>query len=186
MPLRECLGLPAGRVVLRRAHVEWAAAFELERTRIVDAVGRRVRRIEHVGSTAIPDVPAKPVLDLLVGVDELEAASSCIEPLAVIGYRHRGEHGIPGRRYFVKGSPRTHHLHLVELGGEFWRSMLGFRNLLTGDPSSARAYAEAKRILADRFPRDRKAYQREKDAVIERLLRAGASFEARDGARRSR
>ena len=164
------LGLPAGEVRLFDAHEAWAHEFDLERTRIANAVGDRILEVQHVGSTAIPGVPAKPVLDILVGVEDFEEASACVAPLESIGYCYRHEHGIPRRYYFVKGAPRTHHLHMVERGSHHWAITTAFRDFLRQDAASALEYAEAKRSLAAKYSRDREAYQREKDKVVERLL----------------
>jgi GrpB-like predicted nucleotidyltransferase (UPF0157 family) len=174
------LGLPSGEVRLLDAHEAWAHEFELERDRIVSAVGNRILEIQHVGSTAIPGVPAKPVLDILVGVEDFEEASACIAPLESLGYSYRHEHGIPRRHYFVKGAPRTHHLHMVERRSDHWVITTAFRDFLRHDPASAREYAEAKRALAAKYSLDRQAYQREKDKVVERLL--GLCVESRRGA----
>lgn len=164
------LGLPAGEVLLRDAHKAWADEFELEKVRIIDAVGDRVLEIQHVGSTAIPGVPAKPVLDILVGVEDFDHASVCVGLLENIGYCYRHEYGIPRRHYFVRGDPRTHHLHMVERGSDHWAITIAFRDLLNRDAESARAYADAKRSLAATYAHDRVAYQRAKDKVVERLL----------------
>jgi GrpB-like predicted nucleotidyltransferase (UPF0157 family) len=151
-------------------HTAWAGEFELERVRILNIVGDRILEIQHVGSTAIPGVPAKPVLDILVGVEDFDEASVCVAPLENIGYRYRGEYGISRRHYFVKGDPRTHHLHMVEKDSDHWTMTMAFRDFLKRDSESARAYAEAKRSLAAEYSLDREAYQREKDKVVERLL----------------
>jgi GrpB-like predicted nucleotidyltransferase (UPF0157 family) len=168
------LGLPAGEVLLLDAHDAWAQEFLLERTRIIDAVGDHILETQHVGSTAIPGVPAKPVLDILVGVEDFNEARACVGPLENIGYCYRGEYGIPHRHYFVKGDPRTHHLHMVERDSAHWALTMAFRDFLRRDSESANAYAEAKQSLAAKYSRDRAAYQREKDKVIERLLALAA------------
>ena len=87
-----------------------------------------------------------------------------------IGYRYRGENGIRRRHYFVKGKPRTHHVHIVERNSDNWRQTVHFRDLLRSDRDAANEYALAKRALAERYARDRKAYQREKGRVIGRIL----------------
>ena len=168
------LGLDPGDVRLQEDHEAWARAFELEKATIIEAVGPYVLEVQHVGSTSIPGVPAKPILDLLVGVADFDEARTCVAPLESIGYQFRGEYGIPRRHYFVKGEPRTHHLHMLERDSAHWRLTVGFRDLLQRDPTSARAYAVAKRALAAAFAHDRAAYQREKDKVVESLLRAAA------------
>ena len=164
------LGLPTGEVRLLDAHKAWAEEFALEKARIIDAVSDHILEIQHVGRTAIPGIPAKPVLDILVGVEDFDEAIACVAPLERIGYCYRREHGIPRRHYFVKGDPRTHHLHMVERDSHHWTMTVAFKELLSRDSESARAYAEAKRSLAAKYPRDREAYQREKDRVVERLL----------------
>jgi GrpB-like predicted nucleotidyltransferase (UPF0157 family) len=169
------LGLPTGEVRLLDAHEAWADEFELEKVRILNAVGNHILEIQHVGSTAIPGVPAKPVLDILVGVEDFDEAGVCIAPLENIGYCYRREYGIPRRHYFVKGDPRTHHLHMVERDSNHWTLTIAFRDFLHRDPESARAYAEVKRSLAATHSRDREAYQREKDKVVERLLALAAA-----------
>jgi GrpB-like predicted nucleotidyltransferase (UPF0157 family) len=124
------LGLAPGKVCLARAHDAWAEAYEQERVRIVATLGAHVLDIQHVGSTSIPDVPAKPILDILIGVRDFEQAIACVEPMIAIGYIYRGENGIPRRHYFVKGDPRTHHIHMVEIGSDTWQETLRFRDLL--------------------------------------------------------
>lgn len=172
------LGLQAGQVLLFEAHETWAVEFALEKSRIIDAIGEHVLDVQHIGSTAIPGVPAKPVLDILVGVGDFDEARTCVASLEKIGYCDRHEHGIPRRHYFVKGDPRTHHLHMVERDGEHWRTIVEFRDFLRGHPRSARAYAEAKRNLARTYSLDKGAYQREKDEIVQRLLQTAASLRA--------
>jgi GrpB-like predicted nucleotidyltransferase (UPF0157 family) len=166
------LGLHSGEVRLALDHAAWAEEFLRERERILAAVGAQVCGVEHVGSTALPGVPAKPILDLLVGVENFEAARVCVAPLEALGYEYRGEYGIARRHYFVKGMPRTHHLHMHEVASEAWRSQLGFRDALRADPQLARHYAEAKTRLAAMHGRDREGYQAAKDEVIGAMLAA--------------
>jgi len=165
------LGLEAGTVLLHEAHESWALEFHREKARILDAIGAHILDIQHVGSTAIPGVPAKPILDILVGVERFEGATVCVSSLEEIGYTYRHEHGIPRRHYFVKGNPRTHHLHMVERDSEHWMITVRFRDCLRNQPELAREYAEAKVRLAARYFRDRAGYQKEKDQVVESLLR---------------
>jgi GrpB-like predicted nucleotidyltransferase (UPF0157 family) len=164
------LGLASGYVMLARAHGAWDAAYERERPRIVAALGKLIAGIEHVGSTAIPNVPAKPILDILVGVEDFDEARVCIAPMLAIAYDYRGENGIPRRHYFVKGDPRTHHVHMVEVGSDTWNATLRFRDLLRTHPDVAGEYAREKERLAAAYSDDRETYQREKDRVVERIL----------------
>lgn len=171
------LGLPSGQVSLARAHGLWADAFAKERARILAAIGQHIVGVEHVGSTAIPPVPAKPILDIMVGVQDFEEARVCVEAMVALGYTYRGQNGVPRRHYFVKGRTRTHHVHMVEVQSNDWRSTLRFRDLLRARPELAREYANEKERLVRQHSRDREEYQREKGKVVEKLL-----SEAVDGA----
>ena len=163
-------GLASGEVSLTRAHDAWSIAYERERVRIVAALGEHLLDIQHVGSTSIPNVPAKPILDILVGVRDFDEATACVVPMIAIGYTYRGENGIPRRHYFVKGNPRTHHVHMVEVGSDTWRVTLRFRDLLRMSPGLASEYAREKERLALLHAGNREVYQREKDTVVESIL----------------
>jgi GrpB-like predicted nucleotidyltransferase (UPF0157 family) len=154
-----------------REHPLWADEFLRERQSILKVLSRHATLVEHVGGTAVPGVPAKPILDILVGVPSFEKARVCIGPMESLGYEYRGEYGIPGRHYFVKGDPRTHHVHILEVGGETWGRMIAFRDALLASPDLAREYATAKLRIAAAHSNNRAAYQRAKDRVIERTLK---------------
>lgn len=114
------------------------------------ALGSPPEAVQHVGSTAVPGLDAKPTIDILVGVADLaEVDDRAISSMAGIGYEFRGEMGVPGRRYFRKGAsyPRDYNVHVVALGGELWRDTLAFRDRLRADEDAARAYAALKRRL---------------------------------------
>lgn len=164
------LGLATGQVSLARAHDAWTTAYERERARIAAALKEHIVGIEHVGSTSIPAVPAKPILDILVGVQDFDEACVCVAPMTAIGYSYRGEYGIPRRHYFVKGDPRTHHIHMVEVQSDDWRITLRFRDLLRMHPDLASEYAREKERLVRLYLDNREAYQRGKDKVIQSIL----------------
>ena len=164
------LGLASRSVSLSRAHDAWANAYELERARIVAALGDHLLDIQHVGSTSIPNVPAKPILDILLGVRDFEQATALVEPMVSIGYTYRGENGIPRRHYFVKGDPRTHHVHMVELRSDSWSLTLRFRDLLRTNPELADEYAREKEHLVLLHSGNREQYQRDKDRIVESIL----------------
>jgi GrpB-like predicted nucleotidyltransferase (UPF0157 family) len=146
--------------------------FAREEARLRAALGGLVAAVEHVGSTAVCGISAKPVIDIAAAVLEIADAGKCVAPLEGLGYEYRGEHGIPGRHYFTRGDPRTHHLHVVELGGEVWRDHLLFRNHLRRHPRVAREYDELKKRLAEEYPEDRGAYTEGKAAFIRSVLEA--------------
>jgi GrpB-like predicted nucleotidyltransferase (UPF0157 family) len=171
------LGLQSGLVQLAAHNPAWAAAFAFERARLLAAVGPHPLAIEHIGSTAIPGIPAKPILDLLAGRSLDHDVAAYVTAFEAAGYQYRGEHGIPGRDYFVlddAAGRRTHHLHLVEEGGALWRSHLTFRDLLRARPERAAEYAALKQSLADRYPADREAYTEGKAAFVAAMLRLAA------------
>lgn len=166
------LGLDRGvvRVVPHRA--QWAGLFAEEAARLRSAVGDRLLAIEHTGSTSVPGLAAKPILDLAAGVANLAAAKALFPALAALGYTHKEDPDIPERLYLVKGPPerRTHHLSLAEPGSRFWREHLRFRDLLRADAALAAEYARLKLDLARSHPADRPAYQAGKQAFIDAAL----------------
>lgn len=103
--------------------------------------------IEHIGSTSVPDLCAKPIVDVLVGLRELELSDEQIAAMEGIGYTYLGEYGLPGRLFFRK-EPRTHHVHVVEHGGDHWERQLTFRDALRTDADERQRYDEFKRKLA--------------------------------------
>jgi GrpB-like predicted nucleotidyltransferase (UPF0157 family) len=165
------IGLPKG-IVKLEPHTEfWRQLFAEEAARIREAVGEYILAIEHVGSTSIDGIAAKPIIDMAVSVEKAADGERCVAPLENIGYEYRGEHGIAGRFYFVKGEPRTHHLHLVLATGDFWRSHLLFRDYLRANSSVAKEYEKLKIDLAKKFPDNRAAYLEGKNVFIENVLR---------------
>src|SRR5262245_20286880 len=138
------IGLEPGIVRVVRYERDWKALFEQEKQLLDLAIGGYAEFIEHVGSTAVTGLDAKPIIDIAVALSSLDLADRCVESLRRLGYRYKGEYGIAGRHYFVKGNPRTHHLHVVESGSEFWQNHLLFRNHLRDNPDAANEYRELK------------------------------------------
>lgn len=165
------IGLEAGAVKIYIYREEWHSLFLEEKRRLLAAIGEYVLDIQHVGSTSIPGMPAKPIIDIGVAVKNFERAAVCIEPLEDLGYVYRGENGIPRRHYFSKGDPRTHHLHMNEISSLDWENHILFRDFLIDHPELAGEYARLKMELAGRFPLDREAYLDGKGPFIERVLR---------------
>ena len=140
-----------------------------------DTCGDLLADVQHVGSTAVPDLPAKPILDIAAGVPTLEIIPELIELLPSIGYIYRGDQGDDGGHLFVKESDpdvRTVHLHVVVHGGRQWRNYLRFRDLLRQDSDLRRAYASLKQQLGVRFAADRRAYTAAKDDFIRMSLQS--------------
>ncbi len=141
----------------------WPVLFEEERRRIEKVVVPWVIEVEHVGSTAVPGLDAKPVIDIMVGLRSMLDADRCVEPLAGLGYSYWEEGAMPHHRLFVMfvdegQTARTHNLHLVEAGAWYWRERLLFRDYLRNHPATAREYARLKHKLAERYRDNREAY----------------------------
>lgn len=150
----------------------WPAAFERERVALEEAIGPWVvGGIHHVGSTAVPGLEAKPIVDILAGVEDLESSRECFGPLAALEYLH-APYRSDEMHWFCKPRPerRTHHLHLVPAGSRRYAEELSFRDLLRADPGAAERYAKLKRDLANRFPEDREAYTEAKTDFIREVL----------------
>jgi GrpB-like predicted nucleotidyltransferase (UPF0157 family) len=164
------IGLQKGKVELAPHTELWHQLFAEEEVHLREAVGEHVVVIEHVGSTAICGLWAKPIIDIAAALRQAADAERCVRPLENIGYEYRGESGIAGRHYFVKGEPRTHHLHMVEFGSEFWRVHLLFRDYLRKNQEVAEEYERLKKDLATKYERDRGAYTEGKSKFIEDVL----------------
>lgn len=168
------LGLEKGFVKLLAHDEDWHRLFAEEKARIAAAVGEFVLAIEHVGSTSVCGIAAKPVLDIAVAIRDRASGERCVAPLENIGYKYRGENGIAGRFYFVKGAParRTHHLHMLLEESEELENHFAFRDYLLKFPETAAAYDRLKKLLAEKHPNDRDAYLDGKAEFIEGVLKA--------------
>lgn len=158
----------------------WPSMFEAEAARLRGMLdGTLVAGLEHFGSTAIPGLAAKPVIDILIAVRSLaEARGSFIDPLRQLGYVFWAENPRIDRLFFVKGMPpygerRTHHVHVTEPDGELWQRLL-FRDYLRANPAAARRYERLKHELAQRFRSDREAYTEAKSAFVEEIMAVAA------------
>lgn len=150
----------------------WSDRFAEERTALEDAIGTwATGGIHHVGSTAVPGLDAKPIIDILVGVQSLEVARACFDPLARLDYLY-APYTTDAMHWFCKPDPsrRTHHLHLVPTDSTRFRDELDFRDRLRVDPQVAAEYVELKRELATRLGDDREAYTDAKTNFIRDIL----------------
>jgi GrpB-like predicted nucleotidyltransferase (UPF0157 family) len=149
----------------------WAGAARAELERLAAALGPVAVRLEHVGSTAVPGLAAKPILDLQLSVASLDPLSAYAEPLARLGYLYVPDPEMPDYRFFGRPPerPRTHHLHVCRAGGDQERRHLAVRDFLRAHPSEAASYAALKRAVAERHPQDRLAYMAGKDRYVSGL-----------------
>jgi GrpB-like predicted nucleotidyltransferase (UPF0157 family) len=160
----------------------WPALFEEERDRIERAIGPWVEGIEHVGSTAVPGLAAKPVIDIMVGVKSLDDTPILVECLEATGYEYvpEFERQMPQRRYFrkLRQGRRTHQIHLVERSdAAFWDRHVLFRDYLRRHPGVAEEYALLKHEFSGRFREDRTAYTEAKTAFIREVVRRAGEGE---------
>jgi len=149
----------------------WPDRFAEERDALDDAIGPwATGGIHHVGSTAVPGLEAKPVIDILVGVDSLDTSRACFDPLAKLAYLY-APYRTEEMHWLCKPHPsrRTHHLHLVPTDSQRFRAELVFRDRLRTDPATAKEYEVLKRDLARRFAEDREAYTDAKSSFIRSL-----------------
>jgi GrpB-like predicted nucleotidyltransferase (UPF0157 family) len=167
------LGLPYGHVRLVDSDPGWPRAFERLASELGAALGEAAVAVEHVGSTAVPGLVAKPILDLAVGLAPAADPGRVISAIEGVGYRFRGDKADTGGLLFVledRPAHRIAHLHAVPHGGERWRQYLAFRDRLRKDPDARAAYAAVKRRLGEQFAGDRRAYTAGKAAFVAGLL----------------
>lgn len=172
------LGLENGTVRVVPYDSAWPDLFALEADRLHQQFahdGLHVL-IEHMGSTAVPGLAAKPILDILVGYPEGAAVAPYIGVFVRQEYVHRGENEIPGREFFRRGNPRAYHVHLAAIDGAFWRDHLAFRDRLRTDDELRDRYAALKRELAARYPLDREAYIAGKESFVKEVLALPSGF----------
>jgi GrpB-like predicted nucleotidyltransferase (UPF0157 family) len=151
---------------------DWADQFEAEKHAIQAALGDRAVAIHHIGSTAIPGLAAKPVIDILIVVQQLADFADCIAPLQKLGYAFIDYPQNVDRKFFRKGQPRTHHLHIVAEDNAELRDHLIFRDALRADAALREQYAALKYDLANRFKTDRAQYSDSKTQFVRRVIEA--------------
>lgn len=146
----------------------WRALFEREASELIEIFRAEVVAIHHVGSTAIPNISAKPIIDVLVEVRDIERIDDFNREMIDRGYLPKGEFGISGRRFFIKGNEeqRSHHIHVFQVGHPAIERHLAFRDYMVAHPEEATAYSRLKEKLARKFPHDIEGYMAGKDDFI--------------------
>ena len=168
----DIIGLDRKIVKLSQFCPEWIKLYKDEEKMLIKAIGSFVIDIKHIGSTSIPWLCAKPIIDILVGVDSMKIADKTIGIMEKLGYQFKGEAGIPGRYFFVKGSEdkRTHHLHMIVYDSERWGNYLLFRECLLQNKAIRDEYCKIKVELAKKFEHDRESYTESKTDFIQKTL----------------
>ncbi len=166
------LGLQRGTVRLLDYTPLWEELYQEEEKRIRAVIGHFIIDIQHIGSTAIPGIKAKPILDMMVGVARLGDAVLCQGPMETLGYDYIANAGLPNDHVFGKGLERTHLIHVVEHGSAEWTNPLRFRDRLRKDAELAQEYERLKEELRDRFGNSPAKYTNEKLRFIRDVLAA--------------
>lgn len=147
--------------------------FEEERQQLQAVLGEISARIEHIGSTAVEGLAAKPIIDIMIGLRNFSIANELVPRIEALGYEYikKYEDEMPFRRYFVKNANgrRTHQIHMVEIGSEFWERHLLFRDYMRQNPAAADEYAALKKHLAEREWEDVNEYADAKTEFIKSI-----------------
>ena len=161
-------------VELSESNPEWVEKFAVAKSELEKVIGGHVVSIEHIGSTAIPNLPAKPEIDILVGVEKLEDINALIEPLKAIGYPYykRFEEFVPNRRYFRKseGIVPLVHVHAYEVGSKEYADHIVFRDYMKSHHEAVKEYGDLKKNLLETSSGDRGVYQDGKKVFITQIL----------------
>lgn len=168
------LGLKATLNLLVPYDSHWPVAFGEEKARLAITLGPLAKGIEHYGSTAVPGLCAKPILDILVGVSPLSDWEKCKPSLETLGYDYAEGAGVPEHYIFGRGrdrTERTHLVHVVEYDGESWRVCLGFRDALRRDAGLRESYAREKERAIAAAPGSRAGYNAQKSPFIAECIR---------------
>jgi GrpB-like predicted nucleotidyltransferase (UPF0157 family) len=160
------------RVVIVGFDPEWATLYEEEKELICRTLGQRIRAIEHTGSTAVPNLGGKNIIDIMVGVNDLDEANECLPPLEKIGYTDVTPQPAPDNTqwYYCLGKGHHspgYHLHLVKFESEHWKKHIIFRDFLRKNPAVVKDYFNLKKQLAAKYGADRIGYTEAKSAFIE-------------------
>ncbi len=156
----------------------WRDAFEAEAARLRGILRENLLEIHHIGSTAIIGIAAKPIIDMLPVVGEIERVDEMTAEMTASGYRAWGEFGLSGRRYFTReeNGKRTHNVHIYAVGNPEITRHLAFRDYMNAHPEEARAYGRLKEKLAREFPTDFEAYMDGKHAFVQERERRALAW----------
>lgn len=158
------------KVIVTRYNNQWPKMFENEASKIKKVFGKELNSVHHIGSTSVPGLKAKPIIDIMPVVKDIKLVDNYNSKMEKLGYEPMGEFGISGRRYFRKGGDnRTHQVHVFQFDSDNVERHIAFRDYLRQHPKVAQKYAELKEQLADRFPNDIEAYSEGKNDFIKEI-----------------
>jgi GrpB-like predicted nucleotidyltransferase (UPF0157 family) len=158
------------KVIVTKYNPQWSDMFKAEAEKIQKIFGEELIEVHHIGSTSVPGLKAKPTIDIMPVLKDIEVVDKFNDKMIRLQYVPMGEFGIPGRRYFRKGGDnRTHHVHIFQFNSEDVERHLAFRDFLRQHTYFAKRYGDLKEMLAERFPNDIEAYMDGKNDFIKCL-----------------
>jgi len=169
------LGLERGKAQIVPYDPQWPEAFLREKSLLQAALGNKLLAIEHVGSTAVPSLAAKPIIDIVAAIATFDDLEFAIQKLVPLGYEYMPQRMFADRKFFSKGPRelRTHHLNLVlQNSKKQWHDIILFRDYLKSHAQTRNDYAALKMQLAQKFADDRTSYTAAKNDFIQRVLAA--------------
>jgi len=168
------IGLKRGTVVLSDYSVKWPVEYEKEKSALLEIAGSCIERIEHIGSTSIPGLKAKPVIDIGIEVNSKEDLNRLVCLLPTEAYEYFGERDIKGDYFFAKGSEssRTHYIHASLSGSTRLSDYVKFRDVLRLNENLRTEYSELKEELSMKYQSDRKVYTKLKGELISKVIRS--------------
>ncbi|WP_425448293.1 GrpB family protein [Dethiothermospora halolimnae] len=179
---RRCLviiGLKRGTVKLLPYDSQWKKEYDNEKELLNFTIGKYILDIQHIGSTSIEGLWAKPIIDIAVGVESLDLVTEIKSLLEDIGYEYRGNAGVEGRVFFTKGKEelRTHYLHIIVFNGYIWRNQINFRDYLRVHKEYIDEYSNLKEKLEAKFSEDRGSYTKKKSEFINMILKKATNVD---------
>ena len=169
------IGLSDDIVYIQPYTATWKWLFLIEKIRLKVALDGIIVDIQHVGSTAIPNMAAKPIIDICIAIADYKMAMRCVYLIERLGYKYKGENSVLRQHYFVKGCPTAYCLYLVEAGNEILENGVCFREYLVRHHDVALNYVTLKRNLARHFATDRREYQQAKQAYVQQVIEMARS-----------
>ena len=170
--MKKLIGLQRKKVKLFSYKPLWKKLYKKEEKSLLNILGKDILDIQHVGSTSIPGVKSKPIIDIAVGVKSLKIGKKFIGPLKKMGYECKGNAGVRGRLFFANGNEnnRTHYLHIEKLNSRNWKNHIIFRDYLCKHKKAVKEYNILKEKLAKKFKNDRDQYTAKKEFFIKKII----------------
>ena len=164
------IGLPKGEVFLIPWTEQWNKEFIKEEELINGEIGKIILRIHHIGSTAVKYLSAKPIIDIAIEIRDINDGLLCVSGLERLGYSYKGTNILPERHYFNKGEPRTHQIHMFQIGNEYLKKQLMFRDYLIENKQARQQYQQLKETLSKKHNTNKLAYTDAKTEFINAIL----------------